>query len=122
MRWLRRLLRRVTPELRIPGHPGVFAIGDVAATDPLRTSARNRADGLLARNILAEFKGEPLRTFRPASRRWGSVLGPQPDGLEVFSPSGQAFRFPGWSIDRVLMPWVVWRGIYRGVRHNRPLS
>jgi NADH dehydrogenase FAD-containing subunit len=40
---------RVSPDLRVPGHPAVFALGDVAATDPLRTSARNRADGLLAR-------------------------------------------------------------------------
>ncbi|GAB5005983.1 hypothetical protein JHV666_49830 [Mycobacterium avium subsp. hominissuis] len=23
----------------MPGHPGVFAVGDVAATDPLRSSA-----------------------------------------------------------------------------------
>ena len=107
---------KVTPELRVPGHVGVFAVGDVAATDPLRTSARNRADGLLARNVRAEFAGKPLRAYRPASRRWGSVLGPQPDGLEVFAPGGQAFRFPGWSIDRVLMPWIVWRGFYRGVR------
>ncbi|MEO3759627.1 FAD-dependent oxidoreductase [Mycobacterium sp. B14F4] len=107
---------RVTPELRVPGQRGVYAIGDVAATDPLRSSARNRADGLLARNVRAEFDGKPLRAYRPASRRWGSVLGPQPDGLEVFTPGGQAFRFPGWSIDRVLMPWIVWRGFYRGVR------
>ena len=35
---------RVTPELRVPGHPGVFAVGDIAATDPLRSSARNRGD------------------------------------------------------------------------------
>ncbi len=27
---------RVTPELQVPGHPGVFAVGDVAATDPLQ--------------------------------------------------------------------------------------
>ena len=107
---------RVTPELQVPGHPGLFAIGDVAATDPLRTSARNRADGLRARNVRADFEGRPLRAYRPATRRWGSVLGPQPEGLEVFAPNGQAFRFPGWSIDRVLMPWMVWRGIYRGVR------
>lgn len=107
---------RVTPELRVPGAPGVFAVGDVAATDPLRSSARNRADGLLAHNIRAHFAGKPLRAYRPASRRWGSVLGPQADGLEVFTPKGQAFRFPGWSIDRVLMPWIVWRGFYRGVR------
>jgi pyruvate/2-oxoglutarate dehydrogenase complex dihydrolipoamide dehydrogenase (E3) component len=31
---------RVTPELRVPGYAGVFAVGDVAATDPLRSSAR----------------------------------------------------------------------------------
>ncbi|WP_082696554.1 FAD-dependent oxidoreductase [Mycobacterium sp. IS-1590] len=107
---------RVTPELRVPGAPGVFAVGDVAATDPLRSSARNRADGLLAHNIRAHFAGKPLRAYRPADRRWGSVLGPQTDGLEVFTPKGQSFRFPGWSIDRVLMPWIVWRGFYRGVR------
>ena len=113
---------RVTPELRVPDQRGVFAIGDVAATDPLRTSARNRADGLLARNIMAEFADRPLRSFRPAGRRWGSVVGIQPDGLEVFAPNGQAFRFPAWSFERVLMSLIVRRGIYRGVRENRPLS
>ncbi|MCV7282072.1 FAD-dependent oxidoreductase [Mycolicibacterium flavescens] len=113
---------RVTPQLRVPGRRGVFAIGDVAATDPLRSSARNRADGLLARNIRAELAGRPLRAYRPAQRRWGSVLGAQPDGLEVFTPGGRAFRFPGWSIDRVLQPWIVRRGIYRGVRPNDPLG
>ena len=42
----------------------------------------------------------PLRSFRPASRRWGSVLGIQPDGLEVFAPNGKPFRFPAWSFER----------------------
>lgn len=107
---------RVMPDLRVPGHPGVFAIGDVAATDPLRSSARNRADGLLAHNVRAEIAGRPLRNYRPPRRRWGSVLGPQRDGLEVFAPNGARFRFPAWSVDRVLQPWVVRRGIYRGVR------
>lgn len=111
---------RVTPELRVPGHSGVFAVGDVAATDPLRSSARNRADGIVAHNVRAEFEGRPLRSFRPPKRRWGSVIGIQSDGLEVFAPDGHAFRFPAWSIDRVLMPWVVRWGIYRGVRENRP--
>jgi apoptosis-inducing factor 2 len=113
---------RVTPELQVPGQRGVFAVGDVAATDPLRTSARNRADGLLAHNIRAEFEGRPLRSYRPPKRRWGSVLGPQRDGLEVFAPNGRAFRFPAWSFDRVLMPLIVRWGMYRGVRENRPLS
>lgn len=110
---------RVAPDLRVPGHSGVFAVGDVAATDPLRASARNRADKLLVHNVRAHFAGRPLRTYRAPARRWGSVLGVQPDGLEVFAPNGRAFRFPAWSIDRVLQPWIVRRGIYGGVREPR---
>jgi NADH dehydrogenase FAD-containing subunit len=107
---------RVTPELTVRGKSRVFAIGDVAATDPLRSSARNRADGLLARNIAADFGGGRLHAYRPRRHRWGSVIGAQPDGLEVFAPNGRAFRFPAWSIDRILQPWIVRRGIYRGIR------
>ena len=110
---------RVTPALRVPGHPGVFAIGDVAATDPLRTSARNRADRLLAHNIRAELAGRRLRSYRPPRRRWGSVLGAQRDGLQIFAPNGRAFRLPSWTIDTVLQPLIVRLGIYRGVRPNR---
>ena len=64
--------------------------------------------------------GGTLKTYRAPRRRWGSVLGIQPDGLEVFAPSGKAFKFPAWSIDRVLMPWIVRRGIYGGIRPNQP--
>ena len=107
---------RVTPQLRVPPHPSVFAVGDVAATDPLRSSARNRADRIVAHNVRADFAGRPLRSYRPPHHRWGSVLGVQPSGLEVFAPSGHAIRFPAWSINTVLQPWIVRRGIYRGVR------
>ena len=110
---------RVTPELRVPDIRGLRdrrRRRDRSAAQ----SARNRADGLLVRNILAEFSDRPLRSFRPAHRRWGSVLGIQPDGLEVFAPNGKAFRFPAWSFERVLMSWVVRCGIYRGVRENQP--
>ena len=113
---------RVTPELRVPGHRGVFAVGDVAATDPLRSSARNRGDALVARNILADFAGRPLRAYRAPTRRWGSLVGIQPNGLEVFLPTGHAFRFPSWSVERVVMPWIVRWGMYRGVRQNNPLG
>ncbi len=112
----------VTTELRVPHHRGVFAIGDVAATDPLRSSARNRADGLLAHNIRAELAGRPMRTYRAPRHRWGSVIGVQSDGLEVFAPNGRAFRIPRRVVDAVLMPVIVRRGIYRGVRPNRPLG
>ncbi|WP_375538429.1 FAD-dependent oxidoreductase [Mycolicibacterium sp. CBMA 234] len=107
---------RVTPELTVPGYPGVFAVGDVAATDPLRTSARNGGGALVARNILAKLESRKLRRYRPPSVRWGSVLGPQPDGLEVFTPWGQAVRFPAWTVDPVLQRFVVRRQLYRGVR------
>ncbi|OBH83416.1 pyridine nucleotide-disulfide oxidoreductase [Mycobacterium scrofulaceum] len=113
---------RVTPELRVPGQRGVFAVGDVAATDPLRSSARNRGDALVARNVRAELSGGRLRTYRAPTRRWGSLVGVQPDGLEVFLPTGHAFRFPTWSVERVVMPWIVRWGMYRGVRENNPLG
>ena len=107
---------RVDPDLTVPGYPGVFAIGDVAATDPLRASARNRADKLLARNVRAHLAGKPLRAYRPPKTRWGSVVGPQRNGLTVFTASGQAIRFPAWSTRIVLMEWITRRGIYKGVR------
>jgi NADH dehydrogenase FAD-containing subunit len=113
---------KVTPELRVPGYRGVFAIGDVAATDPLRSSARNRADAVLAHNIRAEPAGRPLRSYRAPRRRWGSVIGIQSDGVEVFAPNGRPFRIPAWSVHRVLMPWIVRRGIYRGIRPNQPMG
>ncbi len=113
---------KVTPELQLCGHHRVFAIGDVAATDPLRGSARARADSLLAHNIRATLTGRPLKKYRPPRRRWGSIVGIQADGLEVFAPNGTAYRFPAWSIDRILMPWIVRRGIYKGIRRNQPLG
>ena len=109
---------RADPDLRVPGQERVFTIGDVAATDPLRSTARNRADRLLARNIRADLAGKPLRAYRPPKRRWGSVLGFQPNGLEVFTPTGRAFRFPAWSIRSVLQPVIVRWGIYRGIRRD----
>lgn len=109
---------RVDPSLRVPGCPGAFAVGDVAATDPLRSSARNRADKLLARNIRAHLAGRPLASYTAPRSRWGSVLGVEPDGLRVFAPSGRPFRFPRWTVDAVLQPWIVRRGIYRGVRRT----
>jgi NADH dehydrogenase FAD-containing subunit len=108
--------------LRVPGYRGVFAIGDVAATDPLRSSARNRADAVLAHNIRVEATGRPLRSFRAPRRRWGSVIGTQDDGVEVFAPNGRPFRVPARAVEKVLLPLIVRRIIYRGIRPNRPLG
>jgi hypothetical protein len=63
-----------------------------------------------------------LKTYRAPRHRWGSVIGVQPDGVEVFAPNGRPFRIPAGPVRRVLMPWIVRRGIYRGVRPNQPLG
>lgn len=104
----------MTPELEVPGLRGVFAVGDVAASDPHRSSARNRGDSLVAHNIRAEFTGRRLRCYRTPGRRWGSLLGIQADGLEVFLPSGHALRIPAWPVQRIVMPGFVRCGMYRG--------
>ncbi|WP_284234592.1 FAD-dependent oxidoreductase [Mycobacterium antarcticum] len=109
----------VDPTLQTRTRPEIFAIGDVAATDPLRSSARNRADGLLANNIRAYVAGRPLKEYRASPSRWGSVLGVQDDGLLFFASDGRTIRIPAWVINRVLLPWVVRRGFYRGVRPAR---
>jgi len=111
---------RVEPTLQVCDQPDVFAVGDVAATDPLRSSARNRADRLVVHNVRAHLAPghQPLRAYRPPRRRWGSVLGAEPDGLRVFSPQGRCFRFPAWTIRPLLQPVIVRLGIYRGVRRR----
>lgn len=110
---------QVAPTLQTRSRPEVFAIGDVAATDPLRSSARNRADGMLAGNIEAFLAGGRLKEFRAAPSRWGSILGVQEDGLTFFAADGRTIQIPAWVINRVLLPWVVRRGFYRGVRRAR---
>lgn len=103
----------VDDHLRVSGADGVYAVGDVAATDPLRTSARARADRLLARNIRADLgDGTPGR-FKPLTRRWGSVVGAQDNRLDVFSPTGRHWTIPAWD---AMWPWLVARGIYKGIR------
>jgi NADH dehydrogenase FAD-containing subunit len=107
---------RTGRDLRVPGHDRVFAIGDVAATDPLRSSARNRADKVLARNVVAVLEGAPLRPMRLATRRWGSVTGVQPDGADIYLPSGHRLRFPGWTARVVMQDLIAHRVIYGGIR------
>ncbi len=104
---------RVDEHLRVAGQDHVYAIGDVAATGPLRNSARGRADGMLAHNVLAGFGGRRLKSFHEAPLRWGSVVGTQGNVLEVFSPGGRPFRIPAWSR---WQPWLVRRAIYKGIR------
>ncbi len=109
---------RVGRDLRVPGADGVFAVGDVAATDPLRTSARNAGHLVLAHNVRAHLRGGRLQEYRPPRHRWGSVIGPQADGLIVFAPDGRGYRIPALVDRYVVRAVVVAWGIYRGIRRR----
>lgn len=105
-------------DLRVPGHERVFAVGDCAATDPLRSSARNRADKQLAHNIGAVLAGstKPLKRFPATRRRWGAVLGRQADGVVIYTPAGRGFRFPARTVEPVMVSLITRRVIYGGIR------
>ena len=109
---------KVDSELRVPGAQDVFAVGDVAASDPNRCSARNGGALTVAHNVRCALSGRETRMkqFKPAPHRWGSILGLQREGMRVFSATGGNFRIPAWLVERVLFPWIVRRGIYKGVR------
>lgn len=110
---------RVDECLRVPGFENVFAVGDVAASDPRRSSARNGGAGVVAHNIRRLLAGDGARImkrFSPPAHRWGSILGPQRDGLRVFTPGGSSVRIAPWLVERVLFPLLVERGMYKGVR------
>jgi NADH dehydrogenase FAD-containing subunit len=104
--------------LRVRGQENVFAIGDVAATDPNRSSARNWGAPLLAKNIQALLEGRPaaMVPFKAPPVRWGSIIGLEQDGLRVFQADGKTARFPRWSVNTLLFPVIVKGTIYRGVR------
>lgn len=113
---------RVDAQLRVPGHPGVFAVGDIADTDPLRCSARNWGHRIVAHNVAMALSGraEKMKVFEPSPYRWGSIFGAQANGLEVFSATGQRFRVPAWLVESILFPVFVDRMIYGGLRKPHP--
>lgn len=108
----------VDEHLQVPGHPNVFAVGDVAASDPNRSSARNYGYLLLARNLKALAAGRPerMRRFKAPEHRWGSILGLQDDGMLVFQPNGQAIKVPRWAVQPLLFDLFLRLALYRGVR------
>lgn len=107
----------VDEHLQVPGHPEVFAVGDVAASDPNRSSARNWGWRVVVANVRRQLTGRGRRRrFRAPEHRWGSVLGVQPDGMVVVQPDGRQVRIPRWVADRLLLRGFVERYLYRGLR------
>ena len=109
---------RVQPTLQSFAHPNIFAIGDIAATDPNRSSARNMGYQLLAKNIGAFISGrsQKMKAFKAPDKRWGSVLGIQNEGLRIFTAGGRPVRISPWWVKNMLYPLAVDRMIYKGVR------
>jgi apoptosis-inducing factor 2 len=107
---------RVGPDLAVPAVNGVWAVGDVAATDPLRTSGNNGGAELLARNILAALNAKRLRSYRPAPPRWTTLLGTLDDGRTMFNPRGRTIRLAPW-LDDAVKRYVTEPMTYRGALH-----
>lgn len=104
--------------LRVPGFENVFVVGDIAVTDANRSSARNWGFQLVAHNIECYLKGrsKKMKTYKAPENRWGSILGVQENGLEVYQAGGGSFRFPAWTINRILFPFFVRKMIYKGFK------
>jgi NADH dehydrogenase len=102
--------------LAVPGHSGLWAIGDCAAVKDAKTGkpcpptaqfALREAE-VLAKNLLAELKGRPLRAFHFDSLGALCVVGYQTACAELTLPFARerSLRFSG------LLAWLLWRGIY----------
>ncbi|MCU1370136.1 MAG: dehydrogenase, FAD-containing subunit [Ilumatobacteraceae bacterium] len=110
---------RVDEHLQVPGRPEVFAVGDVAASDPNRSSARNWGYRVVVANVRAATGGRSgkRKTFTAPEHRWGSVLGVQDGGMVIVQPDGKRVRVPRWVADRLLMrgfvPWYLYGGLRR---------
>jgi NADH dehydrogenase FAD-containing subunit len=111
---------RVDRHLRVAGHGNVFAIGDVAASDPLRSSARNWGHRVVVANVRSVLRGRsPRRQFRAPRYRWGSILGLQREGLTVAMKTGGRMRIPRPLAEPLLYGAFVTRGLYGGLRKGR---
>jgi len=107
----------VDPHLRVKGMSNVFAIGDVAASDPLRSSARNWGHRVVVSNVRSALRGRaPRRRFRAPKYRWGSIVGLQHEGLTVMMKGGGRMRIPRRLAEPLLYGAFVTRGLYGGLR------
>jgi NADH:ubiquinone reductase (H+-translocating) len=108
----------VDATLAVPGHAGVWALGDCAAVvdaksgKPCPPTAQFalREAATLAKNIRASLQGRPARAFHFDSLGALCVVGHQTACAELTVPFARntSMRFSG------LLAWLMWRGIYLG--------
>lgn len=102
--------------LALPGHPGLWALGDCAAVNDGKTGKpcpptaqfALREAKTLARNIVAQLERRPTRAFHFDSLGALCVVGHQTACAELTVPFARerSMRFSG------LLAWLMWRGIY----------
>jgi NADH dehydrogenase len=102
--------------LAVPGHPGVWALGDCAAVNDAKTGKpcpptaqfAIREAATVARNIAAQLGGRPLKHFHFDSLGALCVVGHQTACAELSVPfaRSKSVRFSG------LLAWLMWRGVY----------
>lgn len=109
------------PTLEVPGHPGVFAVGDVAEfADPTTgllvpgtAQAALSEARVAARNMLARLTGMPLETYRYRER--GAIV-----ALGVGRGAGTFGRVTLWGSPARLLKHVVEREYSRSVERGQP--
>jgi len=108
----------VDTTLAVPGHAGVWALGDCAAVVDAKSGSNCpptaqfalREAATLAKNIRATLQGRPTRGFHFDSLGALCVVGHQTACAELTVPfaRNKSMRFSG------LLAWLMWRGIYLG--------
>jgi NADH dehydrogenase len=108
----------VDATLAVPGHPGLWALGDCAAVvdaksgKPCPPTAQFalREAAALAKNIRQSLRGQAGRGFHFDSLGALCVVGHQTACAELTMPfaRSKSMRFSG------LLAWMMWRGIYLG--------
>lgn len=107
---------KVDSALAVPGHAGVWALGDCAAMNDAKTGNACpptaqfaiREAATVAGNIACQLRGHPLKKFHFDSLGALCVVGHQTACAELSVPfaRGKSVRFSG------LLAWLMWRGIY----------
>jgi len=107
---------KVDSTLAVPGHAGVWALGDCAAVNdaksgnpcPPTAQFAIREAQTVAKNIAAQLKGKPSKDFHFHSLGALCVVGHQTACAEFTVPFARtkSIRFSG------LLAWLMWRGIY----------
>jgi NADH dehydrogenase len=127
----------VEPDLRLDGFPGVYVVGDVAnipspdgRTFPQLGSVAQQSGSWAAKNILAEIKGKPTRSFHYLDKGIMAMIGRGAAVAEVGSNHHGlhgSIAFMAWlGVHAALMSgvhnrshaFVEWAGDYLGSSHG----